>query len=709
MKIVELTIDEFDEESGVEFLSLVKNPATHQEWMVFEDEKECNGSCQISKHLNETGEELKYLLDNSIGFSMEDLTEKDMTLNKEGFYTINSQPNTVEAGDGNNNQVVRYYYAVDTGLGPTLKQSSRKLCRQLVRADLVYGTQDLSQLSGELTADGDSFKLVPRTRGTSVDLKIYKAGKYCRHLFKKIVFTIPPNTNVQEFVSKIPKRSRTAINSRISGDGKKPTVEKQMGRGGVSEYKIYMSDDYEGPISLIEGLVVYNTIDALFKGEPECMAISEIEFDGIKGFIGVVPDEKYFGEDVKVLNNVIRESFDSYTDYPEYTTENAKRGIRLNEEVGNKCATQTGKIRAQQLANKEPISEETIARMYSYLSRAEEYYDPSDDEACGTISVLLWGGLETKDWAERKLKEIREEMKEEFGCIQTLINEGYGEDEARNKCYVRKYPDTRNYPDNVLPLSEDFLYENPCQEGYIAYGTKIKNGRVVPNCVELNHYEENNDKEMIDGVIDLINQVDNIEDKKKVAEEAIRNFTEEGVSFDINDFLMRLGLLGQMSFADELKYEITSVVMEPNKYIARRDDYGELYYCFFSEETVKMMSQKFFKQDRHKSFNYEHSGLKLNGGYVVESWLSTDPENDKSNSMGFSVNKGTWLVTLKWEDKKQFEEYVLNGKTTGISLEGSFLSQPIKMSLETPEDIKKIGEEQAKFFVDEIIDILKNF
>jgi len=29
--------------------------------------------------------------------------------------------------------------------------------------------------------------------------------------------------------------------------------------------------------------------------------------------------------------------------------------------------------------------------------------------------------------------------------------------------------------------------------------------------------------------------------------------------------------------------------------------------------------------------------------------------------------------------------------------------------LETPEDINKIGEEQAKFFVDEIIDILKNF
>ena len=120
------------------------------------------------------------------------------------------------------------------------------------------------------------------------------------------------------------------------------------------------------------------------------------------------------------------------------------------------------------------------------------------------------------------------------------------------------------------------------------------------------------------------------------------------------------------------------------------------------------MSQKFFRQDRHKSFNYEHSGLKLNGGYVVESWLVMDPENDKSKNMGFSVNKGTWMVTLKWDDKKQFEEYVVNGKTMGISLEGNFLSQPVKMSLESPEEIKHISEQEAKFFIDEIVSILKN-
>lgn len=51
--------------------------------------------------------------------------------------------------------------------------------------------------------------------------------------------------------------------------------------------------------------------------------------------------------------------------------------------------------------------------MYSFLSRAEEYYDESDTKACGTISFLLWGGLAGKRWSESKLKEL--EMLAEVG------------------------------------------------------------------------------------------------------------------------------------------------------------------------------------------------------------------------------------------------------------------------------------------------------
>ena len=76
-----------------------------------------------------------------------------------------------------------------------------------------------------------------------------------------------------------------------------------------------------------------------------------------------------------IYANHKKQEFESYADYGEGIRNNAKRGIELNERNGNKCATQTGKVRAQQLADGKAISLSTIKRMHSYLSRAETYYD----------------------------------------------------------------------------------------------------------------------------------------------------------------------------------------------------------------------------------------------------------------------------------------------------------------------------------------------
>jgi hypothetical protein len=104
-----------------------------------------------------------------------------------------------------------------------------------------------------------------------------------------------------------------------------------------------------------------------------------------------------------------RSQFQSYADYGEDIRSNAKRGIELNERNGNKCATQTGKVRARQLAAGEGISLETIKRMHSYLSRAETYYDNADDTSdCGYISYLLWGGKSALSWSRNKLRELGE-------------------------------------------------------------------------------------------------------------------------------------------------------------------------------------------------------------------------------------------------------------------------------------------------------------
>jgi len=119
---------------------------------------------------------------------------------------------------------------------------------------------------------------------------------------------------------------------------------------------------------------------------------------------GTTMEEEFMGQLYTELKKV-SEYIIFFNDYPDAVVNNARRGIELNEKNGNKCATQTGKIRARQLAQRKNLSLSTIRRMYSYLSRAEEYYDPEDSNACGTISYLLWGGLAGKRWAESKLKQ----------------------------------------------------------------------------------------------------------------------------------------------------------------------------------------------------------------------------------------------------------------------------------------------------------------
>jgi hypothetical protein len=110
-----------------------------------------------------------------------------------------------------------------------------------------------------------------------------------------------------------------------------------------------------------------------------------------------------------IYANHKKQSFESYADYGDGVKNNAKRGIELNERNNNKCATQTGKVRAQQLANGDAISLETIKRMHSFLKRAETYYDNADSNSdCGYISYLLWGGKAALGWSRNKLRELGE-------------------------------------------------------------------------------------------------------------------------------------------------------------------------------------------------------------------------------------------------------------------------------------------------------------
>ena len=184
---------------------------------------------------------------------------------------------------------------------------------------------------------------------------------------------------------------------------------------------------------------------------------------------------------------------ESYSDYPSGVKNNAKRGLELNEKVDNKCATQVGKVRAQQLAQGKPISEETIKRMYSYLSRAEEYYDEGDTKACGTISYLLWGGKAGKRWAESKLKELGEIdlASEVINDSMAIIDDrlAYATKELAIKAAqdigCDKYHEHEFEGKTWFMPCEQHNLKAPCQDGYKQYGMKTKNGKLVPNCIPI--------------------------------------------------------------------------------------------------------------------------------------------------------------------------------------------------------------------------------
>jgi len=97
---------------------------------------------------------------------------------------------------------------------------------------------------------------------------------------------------------------------------------------------------------------------------------------------------------------------DSYTDYPEAGVENAKTALRWAEENGwGNCGEQTGKIRANQIANKEPLSRDTIARIAAF-ERHRQNSTRELGDGCGRLMWLSWGGDEMIAWAQRKLKQI---------------------------------------------------------------------------------------------------------------------------------------------------------------------------------------------------------------------------------------------------------------------------------------------------------------
>jgi hypothetical protein len=305
--------------------------------------------------------------------------------------------------------------------------------------------------------------------------------------------------------------------------------------------------------------------------------------------------------------------------------------------------------------------------------------------------------------------------------------------------------------DREYLMAEEKGLEDACWEGYEAIGTKILDGKEVPNCVPIKMTDDDFAESITDypeGVKSAAKRAVDYAEKngwgscgtgvgKQRASQLAKG---EAISVDtikrMYSYLSRhksdltssksyedgcgrrmydawggeAGLswaerkLGQlekekmsfsqshMTFAlDEEKKMIIGAAMVPNKMIIRYDDLGNPYYVYFSKESIKKMAAKFLKEKRTDQASIEHDGKKLGSEkvFITESWVSEDPIHDKSYKYGFNLPSGTWYVQMKINDDSVWK-MIKEKSLNGFSVEGLFAEK--SMFSKEDEQINQITQ-----------------
>ena len=117
------------------------------------------------------------------------------------------------------------------------------------------------------------------------------------------------------------------------------------------------------------------------------------------------------------------------------------------------------------------------------LKPLEENEDAEVNQQLAKVGTIITDGVElplfeTKEEAEAEAKKL--------GCSGSHLHSQDGKE------YYMPCADHEQIKESLSECNckEEFITPNPCQPGYEAIGTKIKNGRKVPNCVPINAKEE---------------------------------------------------------------------------------------------------------------------------------------------------------------------------------------------------------------------------
>jgi hypothetical protein len=461
-KTYELKIEEDDEISGIDSISLVSEPAIEINWMAFNKEK------QHEFHIPD-GQDKTYLEKfEGKGQSEEELLTQGWEVYDEPEKFITSSPNSPSFED-TDEFLYRYKYVLNPQApGAPIKETTREFCADLLNKNLVFRVEDMDTIIND---EGDSalvwrggyncrhsWKLLKYRRDTQIinkgsvtkgrvdGVESYDVIGYPQpdtrtsnpSFSKQKMEIVPPNVNVYGYHTRffqICPGAQATFEHLISMDNDEDTKGMIRSAAQVADNVFRIEDEvikaesatqhqYEEAVILVDDFKdIIAEIDKI-SGMKHDVSYMDGHIDKIEeylkeemGYDNKLP--KYTDEFPKKKKR--KHQMESYSDYPDSVKNNAKAVLKYVEENGwGDCGTDVGKQRANQLAKGEPISEDTIKRMYSYLSRHEVDLQSSKgyDDGCGKLMYDSWGGKSALSWAESKIKSIeREKMsKQKFAA-----------------------------------------------------------------------------------------------------------------------------------------------------------------------------------------------------------------------------------------------------------------------------------------------------
>jgi len=151
------------------------------------------------------------------------------------------------------------------------------------------------------------------------------------------------------------------------------------------------------------------------------------------------------------------------------------------------------------------------------------------------------------------------------------------------------------------------------------------------------------------------------------------------------------------------KQIIIGPALIPDMKIYREDEkYGQ-YYVTFTKETIAKMVEKFNKYGSNRKINIDHSNQMVDA-FIIEDWVTEDLVYDKSRKYGIEVPIGTYMIMVKIEDSKFWNEEVKGNEKFGFSIEGLLGQQLVSLSKQatiddlTEEDLFQIFSELYIFY-----------